>query len=196
MRYSPLFLGIHEVSSTHEGSLLPKHTAAVTLIQTEGKNILVDCGARGTFELITAELAKHKLTPNDIDILILTHFHLDHAFNVALFPNARVIGWMHEWRNTGTLRIAKIQDFEVVKGVKVFPTPGHAEEHLAVEVLLDSGEKLVIAGDAIEEQYVKTKDIHRFAYDKDLYKKSADEIIKRADIIIPGHGEIISVIHQ
>lgn len=191
MHLTPLLLGIHEVSSTAEGTFLPAHTAAVTLIQTDEKNILVDCGARGTFPYIVQKLAEYHLTPNDIDIVILTHFHLDHAYNIAFFSNARVIGWMHEWRATGTLRISSLQNLEIAPGVSIFPTPGHAEEHLAVEVALENGQIVVIAGDAIEEHYVKTREIHRFAYDKELYKKSADEIIRRAHRIIPGHGEEI-----
>lgn len=193
MFFTPLFLGIHNSILTDEGTFLSHHTSAVSLVQSDGKNILIDCGSRGAFPLLKEKLSEYNITPNDIDILILTHFHLDHAFNMALFQNAQIIGWSHKWEKTGTLRIQNLQDLEIATGVNIFPTPGHAEEHLAVEITNDKGEKIIIAGDAIDKHYVDTKEINRFAYDKKLYQESADEIIRRANYIIPGHGEIITL---
>ncbi len=193
MQYHLLFPGTHRVSKVNN-LILPGHTSAVTLIQSkDGKNILVDTGSRGMFPVIKNHLDRLGVSVDDIDIVILTHLHLDHSFNVSLFPKARVIAWMHEWNYLETCRLASIQDFEVATGVVIFPVPGHAEEHLAVEITLNDGKKVIIAGDAIDEKYIKTKKIHRYAYDFDLYKQSADLIIKRADIVIPGHGEPIVI---
>lgn len=83
------------------------------LIQADGKNIVVDCGVgnksndiiatqyevqRPTGTLID-DLARHGLTPGDIDIVIFTHLHGDHSGwatrldesgrVVPTFPNAR-----------------------------------------------------------------------------------------------------------
>ena len=77
---------------------------SVTLIQgDDGKNILVDTGvdtedpAKGELwaSLITTckgvvwALAQVDLTPEDIDIVILTHAHLDHIGGVGRFKNAQ-----------------------------------------------------------------------------------------------------------
>jgi len=73
--------------------------------------VLVDCGFRGgqsmtgsRFQSIEGPdevLAKVGLAPADIDVLVLTHLHFDHAGNFAAFPNARVIVQRREfeqWR--------------------------------------------------------------------------------------------------
>jgi N-acyl homoserine lactone hydrolase len=42
-------------------------------------------------ESIPTVLAKLGLTPDDIDIVVLTHLHFDHAGNFNVFPNAEII---------------------------------------------------------------------------------------------------------
>lgn len=75
------------------------------LIQNKEHNILFDIGYRndaeegqkdwsklfgGTNIEAPAEvLKKVNLTPNDIDIVILSHLHFDHAGNIDQFPNAQ-----------------------------------------------------------------------------------------------------------
>jgi glyoxylase-like metal-dependent hydrolase (beta-lactamase superfamily II) len=85
------------------------------LLQSEGRNILVDTGindgfivdgkawgslpAEGGAALMQKALEKEKLTPKDIDTVILTHLHNDHAGNCHLFPNASFIFQKDEWWN-------------------------------------------------------------------------------------------------
>ena len=189
---SILLEGVHETKESLFGdTVLEPHTGAVTLVRMAGKNILVDTGGRGTFSLIESRLCVFGLTALDIDMVILTHFHLDHAFNVALFPRARVLGWKHFWEELRTVRMGLLDMYEVEKGVFVFSTPGHAEEHLAVLVEMSGEKKIVIAGDAISESFVERSEISSFFYDERLYRLSAQKIMKLADEIIPGHGKII-----
>lgn len=181
------------MKETPEGMDIYDHSSAVTLIQNEDKNMLVDTGGRGKFPVIKEKLAGVGLAPEDIHYVVLTHFHLDHAYNVSFFPNARVIGWIHEWKTGSTFRFADIEKMEFVKGVKIIKTLGHAEEHLSVVAERDDGKKVVMAGDAINGKYVKTREVHAMCYDKNLYRESAEKIIEMADIIIPGHGEQIDL---
>jgi N-acyl homoserine lactone hydrolase len=64
-------------------------------------NILVDTGFLSAFSMTgrayegnespSVILAKVGLRPGDIDIVVLTHLHFDHAGGFAAFPNARVL---------------------------------------------------------------------------------------------------------
>ena len=66
----------------------------------ERRVILVDCGFKGgqsmtgsrfqNIEMPEAVLAKAGFTPADVDTLVLTHLHFDHAGNFDAFPNARI----------------------------------------------------------------------------------------------------------
>jgi glyoxylase-like metal-dependent hydrolase (beta-lactamase superfamily II) len=85
------------------------------LIKTKKHNILVDTGIGeyltdrlkkiyrpGDFTLVE-EIASAGLTANDIDIVIFTHLHFDHAGGILstdkemIFPNARYIIQKSEW---------------------------------------------------------------------------------------------------
>ncbi|MEH7885169.1 N-acyl homoserine lactonase family protein [Bacillus sp. JJ1609] len=75
------------------------------LIQNKEHNILFDIGYRNeakdgqkdwsklfgatNIEAPAEVLKKVNLTPNDIDIIILSHLHFDHAGNIDQFPNAQ-----------------------------------------------------------------------------------------------------------
>ncbi|QXI20172.1 N-acyl homoserine lactonase family protein [Pseudomonas iranensis] len=76
---------------------------AYVLIQGQGHNIMVDVGYNHAeyggfladkFGVINwqpphAVLAECDLTPEDIDVVILTHAHFDHMGNIQAFPNAK-----------------------------------------------------------------------------------------------------------
>jgi len=190
MKIIPLITGTHVTKKTEFGVLLPGHTAAVTLLQHENQNILVDTGGRGMFNALKIALKEHNLDPSDINDVLLTHLHLDHAFNISHFPNARIFAWMHEWRDRETLRIPDIDGFRLFDRITFLQTPGHAEEHLSYVIQGDDDVVTVIAGDALNEEYALTGTIKAFAYDEALYRKSADRLLKIADAVIPGHGRI------
>lgn len=99
---------------------LGKFTSAIgidpLLIQSENKNILVDPGLgwgldsgshyKDTSNIVT-NLDIFDLTPDDIDTVLLTHLHFDHAAGAtyvsdkfitqATFPNAEYIVHRQEW---------------------------------------------------------------------------------------------------
>ena len=183
-----LIEGTHTTVPTKDGWQLPGHTGAVTLVRAQHHNILIDTGARGQFEAIRRALAATELSPKDITDIILTHLHLDHAYNVAFFPKAHLFAWQHEWRAGETIGYRDISHYHLVKGLSFLPTPGHAAEHLSV-VLQHANFTTVIAGDAINEDFVRTDQISAFTYDEDLYRQSAASIIAVADLIVPGHGQ-------
>lgn len=189
MEIIPIITGTHKVEPNSKGVFIPEHTGAVTLLKSEKRNILVDVGARGYLPKIRDELKNLNLSTADIDLIILTHFHLDHAYNVSHFEKARVFGWRHEWCPNGTQRLNEYELSEI----EIIQTPGHAEEHLSVVCENESGQTVVIAGDAINKKYIETGEINAFSYDDKLYHESARKVLQLADIIVPGHGELIYI---
>lgn len=96
-----------EDGSFEPGLMVP---VPIWIIEGEDKNILVDTGlgdceetmkVQGSYgvdfiarktkeqEILTA-LASKGLTPDDIDIVILTHLHFDHIGNCELFKKAKI----------------------------------------------------------------------------------------------------------
>jgi len=123
-------------------------------------------------------LAEAGYAPEDIDIVLCTHLHVDHVgWNTRLvdgrwvptFPNARYLFARTEfehWRDTGYEggddifgdSVAPVvaagqaelvaMDHLVCPGVRLDPTPGHTPGHVSV-VVESGGHRAVITGDMI-----------------------------------------------
>ena len=154
------------------------------LLQSKGQNILIDTGisekfivdgkawgglpAEGGKEFLGKALAKEGLSPADIDTIIYTHLHNDHAANCTLFTNARLILQRDEWWNllyplpvqllrrdydldaVQELKTAKCLmvdgDFDLADGIKLYKTPGHTRGSQTVAVNTKKG-VVAFAGD-------------------------------------------------
>lgn len=66
------------------------------IIKSEGKNILIDTSVEENKQELISGLNKLKLNPANIDIVLLTHLHYDHAGNIELFENAKIYASIQE----------------------------------------------------------------------------------------------------
>src|SRR5262245_3294678 len=82
------------------GSGFPKLRSAVTLIEHEGRRILVDSGLVDDGEKLVARLAAHGLRPEEVDTVVATHLHYDHVGNHLLFPNAQYLAGAADLEDT------------------------------------------------------------------------------------------------
>ena len=107
MHFRPMLI----VEETNDKSMMTYLTDAGTpipigvyiwLIEGAGKNVLVDAGCSADFlngigfpakQISTQEdeLAKVGLTVDDVDLVILTHLHVDHAKDADKFKNATFV---------------------------------------------------------------------------------------------------------
>jgi glyoxylase-like metal-dependent hydrolase (beta-lactamase superfamily II) len=158
-------------------------TATAYALRAGGMTMLVDTGLgpgphtrfglhRG---LLLEEMQSHGLAPSDIDVVIITHLHIDHVgWNAlpagdgvqATFPRARYLipraDWDHYRRPDvyeksryvwNTVALFEHGVIELVEGehavtpqVTLLPTPGHTPGHQAV-LVLSQGEQAAIIGD-------------------------------------------------
>jgi N-acyl homoserine lactone hydrolase len=113
---------------------------------------------------IAHRLGELGLTPADIDILVCTHFHFDHAGNNADFTGSRVIAqrsafeWAQshpgpfpesEWNPPGMSFELIEGDLKLLPGITLLATPGHVPGHMSVVVRLPNNGTVVLAIDAI-----------------------------------------------
>jgi glyoxylase-like metal-dependent hydrolase (beta-lactamase superfamily II) len=161
-----------------------------TLITDRGKKVLVDPGSHHD---ILERLELHSIWPEEIDVVFLTHYHLDHTLNTSQFKEAVVID--QRW----------VYDDEVITehrgvipgtGIEVLKTPGHTLE--CSSLLVDTtGGTVAVCGDLFWFQKDKMVDPERdtlirmkdeLAVDQELLEKSRRIVLDRAWKIIPGHG--------
>jgi len=124
-------------------------------VAAERRLILVDCGFKSgdsmtgsrfqNIEMPETVLAKTGFKPEDVDTLVLTHLHFDHAGNFDAFPNARIYVQRREYERW-TEVIAAIPDLSLGK-------QHWALSSMDVEVLqrfgaaVDSGRAILLDGD-------------------------------------------------
>jgi N-acyl homoserine lactone hydrolase len=108
-------------------------------------------------------LAQLDVGPADIDYVINTHLHFDHAGNNDLLGSATFFvqrdQYVHaldnprypsQYWNLPALKYELVDgESELFDAVRVIPTPGHAPGHQSVEVTLPEGGSMIICGDAV-----------------------------------------------
>jgi N-acyl homoserine lactone hydrolase len=155
------------------------------MISGGGRTILVDTGApppdqalarhlpyeQTPAQRLPQQLALHDLDPSDVDAVIYTHLHWDHAYNTAPLTSARFLvsqrelefakdpypiqDWMYDAPSVGgSPEYLSVNfeftdpDREIFDGIRVVPTPGHSPGHQSVVVSTASG-PVILAGDLV-----------------------------------------------
>jgi len=87
-------LPTHGIITIDTGFVRPQFDAAYLLVEN-GRGAFIDCGTNYSVPRMLAALAEAGLAPEQVDWLILTHVHLDHAGGagelMARLPNARLV---------------------------------------------------------------------------------------------------------
>lgn len=171
---------------------------------------------RSPDETLEAVLDGEGYAPTDIDIVVLTHLHWDHCYNLDLFEHADIYVQRNEleyaiapygldaisyeaksaglrppWLDATLIPVEG--ETEIVPDVTVFPTPGHTVGMQSVEVKID-GKTVVAASDAIPTyDNIKSTETSEMrpgaAMNTHVWWRSAQEIVDRADEILPGHEQ-------
>ena len=159
-----------------------------TLIQAAGKNIIVDPGNASGAAGLRQALSKLKLKPADIDMVVNTHGHGDHAGASFLFPWALVIADNSVQKGEEYVLYKQKYPLWLAEDVWVMATPGHTSEDISVLVKTKGG-TVAVVGDL----FWSNQSASGWAYNKRQWQSSRQQIIKLADYIIPGHGKMFKV---
>ncbi|MDR2845974.1 MAG: MBL fold metallo-hydrolase [Candidatus Methanoplasma sp.] len=167
-----------------EGNVFGAYSTS-TLIRTGTRNIVVDTSAKDWWPAVKTSFRQIGIFPEDVDTVILTHTHHDHIGNLDHYPKAKVLVHSGEEREVPGAEIID-SDTEIEKGIRLVHTPGHTPGSMSVYIQADK--RYVLAGDAIPKKgnYEKLMP-PAINTDPDAALKSIKEIIKYADVIIPGH---------
>ena len=110
-----------------------------------------------------AQLAKMGLRKSDLDLLIISHTHMDHVGNIGAFPGVPILIGAGEralpkpiyWRGKQPLEwpdseyILVDEDFDLGPGFKVLHAPGHTPGELALLIDLPETGSVLLTSDAI-----------------------------------------------
>lgn len=194
--------GIYIIHSVKPGS-------HVYLIKGSGKNLLIDCGIFTSFPILKNRLAEVGLKPRDIELIVLTHEHMDHVGAAAYFSKKAIITahhsaankielqdefvtlqQHHEWRARQLRVDLWLEDGNYIDTgnykLRVIHTPGHTSGCIC---LYEPVERLLFSGDTIFAGGTLS-DISPSGNISD-YMHSIERLNNlRIDEIYPGHGKI------
>jgi N-acyl homoserine lactone hydrolase len=163
-------------------------------------------------DTLLPNLASAGLRPDDIDLVVNSHFHPDHCGCNAFFKNATIIAHKKEIEaanapgaeTAGYLRADwnHPQPMEAIAGEKdlfgddrvvLIPLPGHTPGTIGALVNLDRDGAFLLASDAVSLRFnLDTDTAPRNTWDAEALLKSFAEIrhIERSDaIVICGHDD-------
>jgi 4-pyridoxolactonase len=114
-------------------------------------------------------LVGHK--PEDVDILINSHFHFDHVGGNRFLTNAKTVVHKAEvshlrapepferlgysdksFDSTADYSYVSGDDYELMPGIRLFETPGHTAGHYSMLIEMKKSRSMLFAGDAAYTQ--------------------------------------------
>lgn len=182
--------------------------STVILLENRGEWILFDTASYGDRYLLIEGLKKYLPEGEEIQYVVLSHLHFDHALNVDLFPKAQIVlsrrEWEYaisgehlsredyfisfpliEWLKREKERLLLFEDGEpLTEEITVHLLPGHTPGSLGLNL---NKEETLLIGDAVKSgmEFITAYPAYHFASIEEWQKSY--QIIKQAKTIIPGH---------
>lgn len=133
-----------------------------TVLISGEQRMIVDPGPFYVGRLPAIALAWRNLSPMDIDLVINTHLHTDHAGGNSIFKGKKLV--FHEAEYSGhprkwidyvsdgmALNLMKEKEITLSEDIKLIHTPGHTPGSISVLVETEEG-RVLITGDAGEKE--------------------------------------------
>jgi len=185
----------------------PTANNANTYLINGSKKILIDPGHYHLFGNVKDLLSKLSITPQDIDLILLTHGHPDHVEAVRAFSNAHALIALHEAELDFVKNLAPhygtamgitefepqilLREGELLVGdmkLQVIHAPGHSPGSIC---MYWPQEKTLFTGDVIFYQGIGRTDLP--GGDGSALKESIKSLSSlEVEHMLPGHGETVS----
>jgi glyoxylase-like metal-dependent hydrolase (beta-lactamase superfamily II) len=168
-----------------------KTQPTITLVRDGDLIMVVDPGILESQQVLIDALAKENLTIEDVNVVCITHSHIDHYRNIGMFPNAKTLEYFGLWSND----TVETWPENFTSNIQILHTPGHDYTCITLFITTrpESGYPGVVAicGDVFwKENYPQNPKDDAYASNTDKLQESRQTVLKMADWIIPGHGKM------
>lgn len=162
---------------------IPHVAGTVSLIRDADRVIVVDPGMVADRELILRPMRELGVRPEDVTDVVVSHHHLDHTVNIALFPVVPV----HDFQSVieGDVFTGRpAEGVQITPSVRLLATPGHTPQDITTLVGTSDGVAALThlwwtAEGPADDPY---------APDREQLRKQRERILEVATSIVPGHG--------
>jgi glyoxylase-like metal-dependent hydrolase (beta-lactamase superfamily II) len=161
---------------------MPHVAGTVSLVRDAGRVVVVDPGMVADRELILRPLRELGVAPEEVTDVVLSHHHLDHTLNVALFPVVPV----HDFQSVleGDVFTRRPADgVELTPSVRLLATPGHTPQD--VTTLVGTPDDVALThlwwtGEGPADD--------PYSPDRDELRRQRERVLELATLVVPGHG--------
>ena len=162
---------------------LPNVAGTVSLVRDAGRVIVVDPGMVADRDLILRPMRELGVRPEDVTDVVLSHHHLDHNLNVALFPVVPV----HDVQSVIEGDVFTRRDADGVQltpSVRLLATPGHTAQDITTLVGTPDDVAALThlwwtADGPADDPYTP---------DRELLRAQRERVLGLATLVVPGHG--------
>jgi glyoxylase-like metal-dependent hydrolase (beta-lactamase superfamily II) len=162
---------------------LPHVAGTVSLVRDAGRVVVVDPGMVADRELILRPLRELGVAPEEVTDVVLSHHHLDHTLNVALFPVVPV----HDFQSVieGDVFTRRAADgVDLTPSVRLLATPGHTPQD--VTTLVGTPDDVVALTHLWWTGEGPADD--PYSPDRDELRRQRERVLELATLVVPGHG--------
>lgn len=142
-----------------------KTCPTITLVRDKNLVMICDPGILENQNILVDKLKEEGLAPNDIDIVCITHSHIDHYRNIGMFPRAKTLEYFGLWdKNT-----VEEWNEQFTPDIRILKTPGHDYTSITLFVKTEKG-IIAICGDVFWKENKPEND--PYAQDMEQLKQS------------------------
>jgi glyoxylase-like metal-dependent hydrolase (beta-lactamase superfamily II) len=161
----------------------PRVAGTVSLVRDEGRVIVVDPGMVADRALILAPLRDLGVRPEEVTDVVISHHHLDHTVNIALFPVVPV----HDFQSVieGDLFTRRAAEgVQLTPSVRLLATPGHTPQD--VTTLVGTADDVVALTHLWWTAEGPADD--PYSPDRQELARQRERVLGLATLVVPGHG--------
>lgn len=180
-----LIEGYTSAGSAAEGGE-EKTCPTITLVKDKDIVMVIDPGVLEDQKILVDKLKEEGLEIDDVNIVCITHSHLDHYRNIGMFPKAKTLEYYGLWKG----QTVEGWQEQFTDDIRIIKTPGHSYDSITLLVKTEKG-TVAICGDVFWKENFPEDD--PYASDKEELEKSRKKVLEMANFIIPGHGGMFKV---
>ncbi|MFA6215478.1 MAG: MBL fold metallo-hydrolase [Patescibacteria group bacterium] len=158
----------------------------ITLVRDQGIIMVVDPGVLKSQSVLAEALKREGLDVTDVNLVFITHSHLDHYRNIGMFAEAKTVEYFGIWHQGQCADLPN----QLSPAIKIIKTPGHNYDGLSLLVKTDLG-RVAVVGDVFWQENSPEND--PYASDQGKLEESRRKVLALADYVIPGHGPMFKV---
>jgi glyoxylase-like metal-dependent hydrolase (beta-lactamase superfamily II) len=158
--------------------------ATVGLVRDGGRVIVIDPGQVRGREMILDPLAKLGLWADDVSHVFVTHHHLAHTMNIALFRKAELVDYRNV-RRGDQVTAHQGEGYKISPNATVWLTPGHTPQDATLFVQGTDGRH---AFTHLWWRTDRSPAVDPYCTDPAELARNRQRVLDNVDVVVPGHG--------